>query len=103
MSGVDNKRSSILGGIGILRLNVGAVRPFLEYSLVDFFAMNLDFGWRRDPDTYLVTFHTQYGNGDNLANDKFLTNFSCQYEHSNTPWFRTHHVSLHILEILHSC
>ena len=60
-----------------------AVRAFLEYSLVDFFPVYRDLNRCLDPDTYLITFHAQYGNGDIVTDDNFLINTPGQNEHSN--------------------
>jgi len=62
-----------------------AVGPFLQDTLVDFFAVYLNFGWRLDTDTYLITFYAEYCYGDIITNDKLLSDPSCQNQHANLP------------------
>jgi hypothetical protein len=55
------------------RCRVGGIGyALLEYSLVDFFAVNLDFGRRRDSNTYLITSYAQYRNSYIITDDKLL-------------------------------
>jgi len=68
------------------RCRVGGIGyAFLEYSLVDFFPVNLDFGRRRDSDTYLITSYAQYCNSYVIADNKLLSDLSHQNEHGNLP------------------
>ena len=65
------------------RCRVGGIGyAFPQYSLVDFFPVNLDFGRRRDSDTYLITSYAQYCNSYIIADDKLLPDPSRQNKHS---------------------
>ena len=64
---------------------VGTVGPLLQDTLIDFFAVYLDIGWRLDTDTYLITFYAEYCYGDIITNDKLLSDPSCQNQHGNLP------------------
>ena len=62
-----------------------AIAAFLEDTLVNFFTMHLHVGRCLDADSDLIPFNAQYGDRDVVPNDKFLSNSSCQYEHSYLP------------------
>jgi hypothetical protein len=77
VSGKEFLKSEIAG-------TSGAIRVFFEYPLVDFFTVHLDFGRRRDSDTYLITSYAQYCNSYIITDDKLLPDPSSQNEHSPT-------------------
>ena len=59
-----------------------SICAFFKNSLVNFFPVYLDFGRRLDPDTYLISFYSEYRNDDIITDDKFLPDTPCQYEHN---------------------
>jgi hypothetical protein len=62
-----------------------AIGPFLQDSLVDFFAVYLDIRRRFNADAYLITFYAKYRYGDIITNDKLFPDPSCQNQHANLP------------------
>ncbi len=66
------------------------VCTFLEYSLVDFFAVYRDLTRRLDPNNYLMTFHAHYCDGDIVIDNNFLINAPCHNKHS-IPVALTHY------------
>jgi hypothetical protein len=47
--------------------------------------VNLDIGRRLNANPDLISLNAQYGDHDVIPDDKFLSNSSCQNEHSNLP------------------
>jgi hypothetical protein len=74
-------QSSTLKGILLLRL---LCFLFLN-ALVNFLSMHLHSLRRIDPDSHLVSVHSDHGDGDLRPNHQRLASLPCEYEQETTP------------------